>query len=81
MRNLYELKKLIPFAEDNGFRDEWCRVKLANKMRLAKYIEGANGITVNVHSIFDCQVKRIHEYKRQLLNTLHVIALYQPDKV
>ena len=79
-RNLYELKKLIPFAEDNGFRDEWCRVKLANKMRLAKYIEGTNGITVNVHSIFDCQVKRIHEYKRQLLNTLHVIALYNRIK-
>jgi starch phosphorylase len=80
MRNLYELKKLISFAEDNGFRDEWCRVKLANKMRLAKYIEGANGITVNVHSIFDCQVKRIHEYKRQLLNILHVIALYNRIK-
>lgn len=80
MRNLYELKKLIPFAEDNGFRDEWCRVKLANKMRLAEYIESINGITVNVHSIFDCQVKRIHEYKRQLLNTLHVIALYNRIK-
>ena len=80
MRNLYELKKLIPFAEDNGFRDEWCRVKLANKMRLAKYIESTNGITVNVHSIFDCQVKRIHEYKRQLLNALHVIALYNRIK-
>ena len=80
MRNLYELKKLISFAEDNGFRDEWCRVKLANKMRLAKYIQGANGITVNVHSIFDCQVKRIHEYKRQLLNILHVIALYNRIK-
>jgi starch phosphorylase len=80
MRNLYELKKLIPFAEDNGFRDEWRRVKLANKMRLAKYIEGANGITVNVHSLFDCQVKRIHEYKRQLLNILHVIALYNRIK-
>jgi len=79
-RNLYELKKLIPFAEDNGFRDEWRRVKLANKMRLAKYIEGANGITVNVHSLFDCQVKRIHEYKRQLLNILHVIALYNRIK-
>ena len=76
VRDLHELKKLIPFAEDRCFLEEWHRVKLANKIRLAEYIKSTNGITVNVNLMFDCQVKRIHEYKRQLLNILHVIALY-----
>ncbi|MBN2049587.1 MAG: glycogen/starch/alpha-glucan phosphorylase [Spirochaetales bacterium] len=74
--DLDELKKLIPLAEDPAFREQWRRVKLANKERLASYILKSNNLRVEPHSLFDCQVKRIHEYKRQLLNVLHVIALY-----
>jgi len=80
IRNLDEIKKLAPLAEDAGFRDKWKKVKAANKRQLANYIEHSNGIRINLASIFDCQVKRIHEYKRQLLNALHVIALYNRIK-
>jgi len=71
-----ELHKLEPFAEDNGFRDEWNRVKRANKLSLAGFIKERTDITVDPNSIFDIQVKRIHEYKRQHLNALHIITLY-----
>ncbi len=74
--NLDELSKLLPLAEDAAFRRAWRTVKQENKTRLADYIAHANGVTVDTSSIFDCQVKRIHEYKRQLLNVLHVIDLY-----
>lgn len=77
---LDELKKLIPFAKDSKFRAEWRAVKQANKEKLAEYILKENGIKVNTESIFDVQVKRIHEYKRQLLNVLHVITLYNRIK-
>ena len=78
--NLSELEKLAPFADDPDFRKEWARVKRANKLRLARHIESEHNLPVNIDSLFDCQVKRIHEYKRQLLNLLHVIALYNRIK-
>ncbi len=74
--DLYEMEKLRPLAEDPAFREEWHQVKLAAKRQLADYILKHNCIQVDVDSLFDCQVKRIHEYKRQLLNVLHIIALY-----
>ncbi len=76
VKNLQELKKLIAFAEDKGFRDEWRKIKLSNKLRLAGYLMHDDTFAINVNAMFDCQVKRIHEYKRQLLNVLHVIYLY-----
>lgn len=78
--NLYEMKKLTPLAEDPAFRNEWQRVKLEAKKELADYILKHNCIEIDPDSMFDCQVKRIHEYKRQLLNVLHVIALYNRIK-
>lgn len=76
-RNLDELRALAPFAEDTGFRNEWERVRIANKERLATWLGDRHGFAIDPDSLFDCQVKRIHEYKRQLLNVLHVISLYQ----
>jgi starch phosphorylase len=78
--NLDELKKLTPLAEEPGFRQRWLEVKRANKVRLADYILEHNGIEVSPDSMFDCQTKRIHEYKRQLLNVLHVITRYNRIK-
>jgi starch phosphorylase len=74
--DLYELKKLVPLADDAAFQEEWHKVKMENKKFLAGYIWTHNKIRVNVDSLFDCHVKRMHEYKRQLLNILHVITLY-----
>lgn len=74
--DLYKLKKLIPFAEDAEFRKKWAIIKRDNKDRLSKVIYGEHEILVNLDSLFDCQVKRFHEYKRQLLNVMHVIWLY-----
>jgi len=74
--NLDELKKLEKFIDDIDFLTSLQEVKRANKERLAAYILQRNGVEVKINSIFDCQVKRIHEYKRQLLNILHIIALY-----
>jgi starch phosphorylase len=76
VRDLDQLSRLIPLAEDREFRAEWQASKLVNKRRLARYILRSTGIGVNPTSMFDVQVKRIHEYKRQLLNVLHVITLY-----
>ncbi|MBL8151591.1 MAG: glycogen/starch/alpha-glucan family phosphorylase, partial [Blastocatellia bacterium] len=83
--NLFELKKLIPFATDEEFHTKWQQVKRTNKERLAsiiqeQYRKRGVKLLVNPDSIFDCQVKRIHEYKRQLLNVLHVITLYNRIK-
>lgn len=78
--NLDELKKLIPLAEDSAFRQQWIEVKRANKVRLADCIHANTGIEVSPDSMFDCQTKRIHEYKRQLLNVLHVITRYNRIK-
>jgi len=74
--DLDRLTALIPLANDPEFRSQWAKVKLENKQRLADYISRVTNISVSVDSLFDIQVKRIHEYKRQLLNVLHVVTLY-----
>jgi len=73
---LTELKKLAKFADDKDFQNEWRAIKLANKQRLAQDIEEKTGLSISTGMLFDVQVKRIHEYKRQLLNLLHAIHLY-----
>ena len=73
---LTKISALVPFAEDVGFRKKWRAVKLANKKRLADYVAKHTGVEFDTAALFDVQVKRIHEYKRQLLNVLHVIHLY-----
>ena len=78
--DLSVIKKLEKFADDNQIQQEFINIKLRNKMRLASYIKEHNGIDVDPHSIFDVQVKRLHEYKRQLLNILHVMYLYNNIK-
>ncbi len=74
--HLDELRKLEPFADDKAFREEFSRVKLENKTLFAALIKERTGIIVNPASMFDIQVKRIHEYKRQHLNVLNIITLY-----
>lgn len=78
---LTELEKLLPYAEDENFRRRFMEIKKANKVALAKYIKETKGIDINPDSIFDIQVKRLHEYKRQLLNVLHIIGLYNQLKM
>ena len=78
--DLEQLSKLRPLAEDDGFRKSWREVKLGNKRRLAKLIKQRTGIVLDTNMLFDVQVKRIHEYKRQLLNVLHVVHLYDRIK-
>ncbi len=78
--DLYQLKKLEAFADDPGFRTEWRQIKQANKETLAVRIERATGVKVSPTSMFDVQIKRIHEYKRQQLNALHIISLYNQLK-
>src|SRR5271165_3088526 len=75
-----ELHKLEPFAEDAGFRARWREVKRLRKQRLADLLHERTGMTVDPDTMFDVQVKRMHEYKRQLLNVLHVITLYNRIK-
>lgn len=75
-KDLKQIKKLTPLADDVDFRNAFAAVKHANKVRLANKIEQKTGIKLNTDSLFDVQIKRIHEYKRQLLNVLHVITLY-----
>src|SRR5690606_2951249 len=74
--NLDELARLEPLSEDAGFRAQWREIKQANKRDFARLAQERTGIALDPHSMFDVQVKRIHEYKRQHLNILHVIALY-----
>lgn len=78
--NLSLTKKLVPLAKNATAQKEFMEIKRQNKIRLAKYIKEHNGIDVNPDSIFDVQVKRLHEYKRQLLNILHVMYLYNQLK-
>ncbi|MCM2317195.1 MAG: glycogen/starch/alpha-glucan phosphorylase [Thermoanaerobaculia bacterium] len=75
--DLEQLTELEKFVEDISFRERWREVKRANKVALAHWYKRAHGFDFDPDSLFDVQVKRIHEYKRQLLNVLHVIALYQ----
>ena len=72
-----ELKKLMAYKNDPAVLEKLGKIKLENKKRLAAYAKQQNGVTVDPNSIFDCQVKRMHEYKRQLLNALHILSTYQ----
>ena len=74
--DLEKIAQLAAYADDSAFRDRWIEIKQQNKQRLVEYVERATGIVFPEKAMFDVQVKRIHEYKRQLLNTLHVIHLY-----
>ncbi len=78
--DLSHLEKLAVYVDDEKAQAEFMNIKYQNKLRLAKYIKDHNGIEVNPRSIFDCQTKRLHEYKRQLMNILHVMYLYNEIK-
>ncbi|MCX7595380.1 MAG: glycogen/starch/alpha-glucan phosphorylase [Fischerella sp.] len=80
IKHLEDLRQLERFVEDVDFRQQWRQIKLETKRNLAKYIQKKTGIVVNPESLFDIQVKRIHEYKRQHLNVLHIITLYNRIK-
>ena len=79
--DLSQLEKLMLYVDDPKAHQDFMQIKYKNKVRLAKYIKENNGIDVDPNSIFDVQVKRLHEYKRQLLNILHVIYLYNQIKM
>ncbi len=76
IKDLSQLRRLIPFADDASFRQKFAEIKRANKQNFAAMLKQKTGVNVNVDSMFDVQIKRIHEYKRQLLNLLHVVTLY-----
>jgi len=76
LKDLTLLNKLEAFADDKDFKKEWQEIKYANKVRLAKHIKTTTGVTVNPSALFDIQVKRIHEYKRQQMNIFGVIHRY-----
>lgn len=78
--NLNHINELSTYVDDELSQKEFMNIKYQNKIRLAKYIKEHNGIEVNPRSIYDVQVKRLHEYKRQLLNILHVMYLYNELK-
>lgn len=80
IKDLGQLKKIEKFANDKDFQDYWQRVKWNNKQALIEYIEKEHRIKINPDSIFDVQIKRFHEYKRQLLNVFHIITLYNRIK-
>jgi starch phosphorylase len=77
IRELDQLERLVPLAEEAEFRRRWLEVKRGNKVRLSDCIRSLTGLSVDPDTMFDCQVKRIHEYKRQLLNVLHVLDCYR----
>jgi starch phosphorylase len=80
LRDLTKLNRLEKHIDDAGFRDAWQAAKLANKTHLANYMHRLHGVNIDPQSLFDVQVKRMHEYKRQHLNALHVISMYQRIK-
>jgi len=77
IKNLDELRDLEPLVKDSAFRQSWWEIKRHNKQQFAKLIAERTGVNIDPDSMFDVQVKRIHEYKRQHLNVLHIIALYR----
>jgi starch phosphorylase len=77
IEHLEDLKRLEPYSEDAAFQEDWQKVKRDVKVRLSNFIAKETGISVDPDSMFDAQVKRIHEYKRQHLNVLHILTLYQ----
>ncbi len=77
IRDLAQLKQLEPLAEDSGFQQRWQQVKTAAKQDLADWLSKHAGVVIDPRTLFDVQAKRIHEYKRQHLNVLHIITLYQ----
>jgi glycogen phosphorylase len=77
IRDLDDLQQLERLADDGAFQEEWRAVRLANKRQLAALVERRTGIAIDPESLFDIQVKRIHEYKRQHLNVLHILTLYR----
>ncbi len=76
LKDLDRLRGLETFVDDTSFRAQWRDIKRSNKARLAKYLRTATGVDLNPDWLFDIQVKRIHEYKRQHLSVLHIVALY-----
>ena len=76
VKNLTDLERLADFVDDRAFQREWQTAKLHNKRRLVAHMQDSWGFAADPSSLFDVQVKRIHEYKRQLLNALHIVALY-----
>jgi glycogen phosphorylase len=80
VRDLSKLRELIPLAEDAEFRRAFAEAKIENKKRLARYVLRKMGMGINPRTMFDCQFKRMHEYKRQLLNVLHAITRYNRIK-
>src|SRR5262249_32766768 len=76
IRDLDQLKRLQPLADDLSFREAVRSAKREAKLQFATWLESASGQTVDPDSMFDCQIKRIHEYKRQLLNALRIVVLY-----
>ena len=79
-RELTKLSRLEAHIDDAGFRDEWQRAKHANKVALSEHLRRLHGVSIDPNTLFDVHVKRIHEYKRQHLNVLHVISMYQRIK-
>ncbi|VAW59582.1 Glycogen phosphorylase [hydrothermal vent metagenome] len=80
IKNMQNISKLKKYTDDSAFSDRWFEIKLKNKCRLAQLVKAECGVEFDPQSLFDVQVKRIHEYKRQLLNVLHVIHLYNRIK-
>jgi starch phosphorylase len=80
-RDLSRLREIEPYADNAAFQERWQRVKASNKQRLADYIRSHTGTVVDPDSLFDIQAKRIHEYKRQHLNVLHIVTLYHRIKL
>jgi starch phosphorylase len=76
IRDLGQLSRLAPLAGDAAFREEFLKAKREARMRFASWLHASSGVTLDADTVIDCQVKRIHEYKRQLLNALRIVVLY-----